>query len=402
MNEGGFFMKLGIAILTGIIGVLLFGVSTSAVAQILPEDPSKGAELFKSKGCVTCHAIQGKGGTVGPDLGRILIGETQLDLAAELWNHTPVMIEGMKQAGFAKITLTGKEITEITTYLYFLRYFDEPGNAEAGEILFDQKGCLSCHPVLGRGRDGEPGLVEFPRNASPVFLSQAMWNHSLRMMARMVRVGKKWPDFNETEMMDTVAYIRTRARGDEVPEFITAGSPREGKAVFNAKGCANCHSIHGEDSKQGVDLGRRAESFYTSLSRIASSMWNKGPEMMLFTIAPTQCGVPRFEAKEMNDLLAYLFFLHYADEPGDASRGKKIFTSAGCAQCHSLMGERGKLMSVELSKYRNSPPADIVAGIWNHSINMREAIAKKGVSWPKLKSGEMADLLEFIRTFTKK
>ena len=394
-------MKPGLAIFTGIIGFLLWA-STSAVAQILPEDPSKGAQLFKSKGCVTCHAIQGEGGTIGPDLARIYFGETQLDLVAAIWNHTPAMVAGIKQAGITYQTLTGQEITEITTYLYFLRFFDQPGTAAAGEVLFDQKGCMSCHPVLGRGRDGAPGIDEFPRNASPVFLSQAMWNHSLRMMARMVRIGKRWPDFNETEMMDTIAYIRTRARGEDVPEFIKAGSPKAGKAVFTAKGCANCHSIHGEGVKEGVDLGRRAESFYTSLSQIASSMWNKAPEMMLFTIASTQCGVPRFEAKEMADLLAYLYFLHYTDEPGNASRGKKIFSSAGCAQCHSLTGEQGKLMSVELSKYRNSQPADIVAGIWNHRINMSKAATEKGISWPRLKSGEMKDLLEFIRASIKK
>ena len=394
-------MKPGLAIFTGIMGFLLWA-STSAVAQILPEDPSRGEQLFRSKGCVKCHAIEGQGGMTAPDLGRIVVGETQLDLAAGIWNHTPSMIAGMKQAGITSITLTGQEIAEITTYIYFVKFFDAPGNAEAGEILFDQKGCMSCHPVLGKGRDGEPGLDDFPQNASPVYLSQAMWNHSLRMMARMVRIGKRWPDFRETEMMDTIAYIRTKARGEEVPEFIKAGSPKAGKAVFTAKGCANCHSVHGEGAKQGVDLGARAESFYTSLSQIASSMWNKTPEMMLFTLVPTQCGVPRFEAKEMADLLAYLYFLHYSDVPGNAVKGKKIFSRAGCAQCHSLEGEHGKLMSIELSKYRNSQPVDIVAGIWNHSIMMRDVMTEKGVAWPRLRNGEMADLLEFIRSSIKK
>lgn len=131
-------------------------------------------------------------------------------------------------------------------------------------------------------------------------------------------------------------------------------------------------------------------------------MWNKSPEMILFTIAPTQCGVPSFTAKEMADLLAYLYFLHYTDEPGDASRGKKLFSDIGCAQCHGLDGKRGTLMYIDLSKYRNRPATEIVAGIWNHSIKMREATGEKNVSWPQFKKGEMADLLEFIRTPVKK
>jgi cytochrome c2 len=384
----------------GIIIVLLFA-SPSAIAQILPEDPSRGSQLFVSKGCVNCHAAQGEGGKTGPNLGIIGPDSTQLELAAELWNHTPSMIADMKHEGIARPTLTGQEYTEITAYLYFLRFFDKAGDAASGEYIFALKGCNSCHPVSGRGKDGGPGLDEFPRNASPVFLSKAMWNHSLKMMARMLQIGKQWPDFNGTEMMDTLAYIQTKAKGAEEPSFSRPGNPREGRAVFIAKGCTKCHSVHGEGAKNGIDLGTRAESFYTSLTQIASSMWNKAPEMLLFKIAP-QGEVPRFTSKEMSDLLAYLYFLHYTDEPGDASKGKKLFTSIGCAQCHGLDGKRGTLMYIDLSKYRNSPPTEIVASIWNHSIKMGEATVEKGVSWPKFKKGEMADLLEFIRTPVKK
>jgi mono/diheme cytochrome c family protein len=229
-----------------------------------------------------------------------------------------------------------------------------------------------------------------------------MWNHSLRMMARMVRIGMKWPDFEATEMMDTLAYIRTKAKGADEPFFFKPGNPREGRAVFEAKGCVNCHSVHGEDAKEGPDLGKRAEAYYTSLTQIASRMWNRSPEMILFAIAPSQGALPRFTAKEMADLLAYLYFLHYTDEPGNASRGKKLFSDIGCAQCHGVDGRRGTLMYIDLSHYRNSPAAGIVAGIWNHSIKMRQATGKKSVSWPRLKKGEMADLLEFIRTPGKK
>jgi mono/diheme cytochrome c family protein len=94
-NKGGFTLKTGTIISNGIIIVLLLA-STSAVAQILPEDPSRGGQLFVSKGCVKCHAVKGEGGKTGPDLGTISLGGTQLDLAAEIWNHTPSMIAGME------------------------------------------------------------------------------------------------------------------------------------------------------------------------------------------------------------------------------------------------------------------------------------------------------------------
>jgi mono/diheme cytochrome c family protein len=393
-------VKTGAILSTGIIIVLLFA-STAVVAQVLPEDPSRGGRLFVSKGCMKCHAVQGEGGKAAPDLGIVGPESSQLELAAELWNHAPYMIDGMKHEGIAEPTLTGQEFNDMTAYLYFLRFFDEAGDAASGEYLFALKGCKSCHLDSGREGDVGPGLDEFPRNASPVFLSQAMWKHSLRMMVRMSRMGKTWPQFNGTEMMDTLAYIRTKAKGAEEP-FFSKPNPREGRAVFNAKGCARCHSVNGEGAKDGIDLGKRAKSYYTSLTQIASSIWNKSPEMFLVTLAPKLGKVPRFTSQEMADLLAYLYFLHYTDEPGDASRGKKLFTDVGCAQCHGVDRKRGTLMDIDLSKYQNSPPTEIVASIWNHSVQMREATIAKGVSWPHLKKGEMADLLEFIRTPAKK
>jgi len=138
-SKRGFTLKTGTIISNGIIIVLLLA-STSAVAQILPEDPSRGGQLLVSKGCVKCHAVKGEGGKTGPDLGRINLGDTQLDLAAQIWNHTPSMIAGMEQAGIAKPTLTGQEFTEITNYLYFLRFFDKPGIHRKGKNSFQLSG----------------------------------------------------------------------------------------------------------------------------------------------------------------------------------------------------------------------------------------------------------------------
>ncbi len=394
-------MKISTIISSGITIIHLF-LCSFAFAQILPEDPAIGGQLLASKGCLKCHSVKGEGGNIGPDLGKIDLGDTQLDLAAKIWNHTPSMIAGMEKAGIDKPTLTGQEFTEITAYLYFLRFFDEPGYPASGEYIFEQKGCLSCHPVSGKGREGELGLDEFPRNISPVFFSQAIWNHGIEMMARMVRFGQRWPNFADREMMDLLEFIRTRAKGAEEPAFFKPGSPKEGKRVFDTNGCNKCHFIRGEGAEGGIDLGKRAKTFYTSLTQIASSMWNKAPEMILVRIAQTQCGLPKFTSKEMSDLLAYLYFLHYIDEPGNIANGEKLFSEMRCSQCHGLEGKRGKLMYIDLSKYRDTAQAEIVASIWNHGIEMRKAIGGQGIPWPQLKEGEMADLLEFIRNPRKK
>jgi cytochrome c2 len=381
----------------GMVAAVLFLLNSIAFAQTLPEDPTKGRQFFISKGCMNCHAIKGEGGKIGLDLSKIDLGDTQLDLAGRIWNHTPEMIMGMEKAGMIKPTLTGQEFTEITAYLYFLKFFDEPGNPARGKSVFNEKGCHFCHPISGKGKEGAPGLNEFPENISPVFLSQAIWNHSLDMIARMVEIGMKWPKFRETEMMDLLAYIKTEAKGGEEPEFFKPGNPKEGKRIFDVKGCNKCHIIQGEGAKKGVDLGRIAKTFYSSLTEIASSMWNKGP-MVLVKMVRTQSDILKFTSKEMADLLAYLYFLHFIDEPGNVTNGKRLFSEMECSQCHGLDGKRRKLLYIDLSKYQYTPQTEIVASIWNHSIEIHKATEEKGIPWPQFKKGEMADLLEFIRT----
>lgn len=60
-------------------------------------------------------------------------------------------------------------------------------------------------------------------------------------------------------------------------------------------------------------------------------------------------------------------------------------------------------MTIDLSKYQKaSNPMDIVAGIWNHGAEIDKAMREKGITWPRFKKGEMADLIEFLRTPKKK
>jgi mono/diheme cytochrome c family protein len=384
----------GVIFLALISGSLLW-------AQIPPpEDPSKGARLFVSKGCVKCHALKGEGGKVGPDLGKIDLGDTQLELATKLLNHIPSMIVGIERAKMIKPTLTGEELTQISAYLYFLKFFDEPGNESRGKYLFTEKGCNRCHPPAGKGWQGAPGLDEFPQNISPVFISQAIWNHGPDMIAQMVKLGIKWPEFKETEMMDILEYIRTNARGPREVAYVTPGNPRQGKEIFFSKGCIRCHAIRGKGGKEGGDLGEKSRRLYKSLTQIASSMWNKGPTV-LAKMAQTQTGIPKFTSKEMADLMAYLYFLHFVDESGNPSRGKKMFQEKGCSKCHGPDG-KGEAMQIDLSKYEKaSNPMEVVAGIWNHGEEIEKAMGEKGIAWPRFETGELSDLLKFIQTSKK-
>lgn len=381
----------------GILTILL--VCSSGVAQsLLPEDPGRGAHLFVGKGCVKCHALKGEGGKIGPDFGKIDLGDTEFELASKMINHLPPMVSGMARTKLARPALTGEDLIQIAGYLYFIKFFDEPGNAVQGRYLFNEKGCGACHPLTGRGKENEPGLDQFPQNISPVYMSEMIWNHGPVMIAHMVRLGMKWPNFEGSEMMDLLEYMKTNARGPKEAAFITPGNPREGARVFKAKGCVQCHAIRGEGGKEAEDLAKRSKFFYKSLTQLASSMWNKGPTV-LAKMAQTRTGLPKFTPREMADLLAYLYFLHFIDEPGNPGNGKKVYLEMGCSKCHGLDGKPGELMQIDLSKYQKGlNPMDLVAGVWNHSLEMEKALKENQIPWARFKKGELGDLLEFIRS----
>jgi cytochrome c2 len=388
-------MERNMIVKKGIVIILLFLSSSFAIADTLPEDPIRGKQLFVNKGCVKCHDMTAEGSRIGPDLVKKDLGDTPLDLAAKLWNHTPSMVLGMEGTRMIKPALTGQEFNDLSVYLYFLRFSDGRGNPVRGRSVFNEKGCNLCHPLAGKGKQDQLGFGEFPRNISPIFLSKGIWNHSLDMVARMAQIGMKWPKFRETEMIDLLEYIKANATGADDPAFFRPGNPKEGKRVFNTRGCDKCHSIRGEGVEGGVDLDKEAHTFRTSLTEIASSMWNKGPAI-LAKMAQAQSGIPKLTSKETVDLFAYLYFLPFSDEPGSIINGKILFSEMKCAECHGQDRTRGKLLYIDHSKYQDTSKTDLVASIWNHNLEIMNAREEEQLSWPLIGKREIADLVEFI------
>jgi mono/diheme cytochrome c family protein len=82
-------MRINAMIFRAISLLLFLLLHSIPLAQTLPEDPGKGEQLFISKGCVNCHGPRSEERNRGPDLSKVDLGDTQLDLAARIWNHTP-------------------------------------------------------------------------------------------------------------------------------------------------------------------------------------------------------------------------------------------------------------------------------------------------------------------------
>ncbi|HEV3082753.1 MAG TPA: c-type cytochrome, partial [Gemmataceae bacterium] len=75
----------------------VLAASTCARAATLAIDSSRGETLFETLACVECHSVNGKGGRIAPDLGRVVDRDfTPAALSSTMWNHAPAMWTSMR------------------------------------------------------------------------------------------------------------------------------------------------------------------------------------------------------------------------------------------------------------------------------------------------------------------
>src|SRR5580704_18769360 len=96
-----------------------------------------------SKGCAACHSGS-HSLSPGPAGKSALKGMTLNDIAVAMWNHQPRM------PASAPHLETG-EMRELVSYLWAGQFFEDSGNAAAGEHVFAAKHCTNCH-TTGSGQ----------------------------------------------------------------------------------------------------------------------------------------------------------------------------------------------------------------------------------------------------------
>lgn len=168
---------------------------------------------------------------------------------------------------------------------------------------------------------------------------------------------------------------------------------RRGAELFGSEMCLRCHSINGQGGRLGPDLGRRTDRDYTPAT-LASLMWNHAPAMWKAAGAD-MLQLPPLSEAQAADLFAYFYSVRYFEKPGDAARGKRLFTARHCADCHALSGSGpGKPVSTWESL---NDPIMLLTRIWNHTAQMHTAFAEKKIAWPNLTGQEMTDLLVYLQ-----
>jgi mono/diheme cytochrome c family protein len=229
-------------------------------------------------------------------------------------------------------------------------------------------------------------------------LAGAFWNHSPVMREKMQDLKIQPPHLTSREMTDLVAFLT--AYRYYLTELGRPGNPVAGRNVFASKGCARCHGTNAWD-KPGPDLARYRGKF--SAIFLAQAMWNHGGEMAE-VMRGTGVAWPKFSGDEMGDLLAYLqsgtggataervYF-----EPGSPRRGRELFSSKHCIECHAIAGVGGT-GGPDLGRTRALVDSSFaMAGrMWNHRQQMSAELSKRRLPRVTFSGQEMADILAYL------
>ncbi|HEX9728871.1 MAG TPA: c-type cytochrome [Gemmatimonadales bacterium] len=349
----------------------------------LAQNVMAGSRVFGGKGCVQCHAINGIGGTAGPDLARAEAERSVFAFVAAMWNHLPGMVGQMRAAGVEPTRLAPWDAGNLVAFLSWAGYFSPAGDTAVGRRLFADKACIACHQAGGMGGVVGPALDGLGHRA-PIQVATTLWNHGPAMATAMRQLGIRRPTFTDRELNDLVAYLSSRSSQPPVGGvYVLPRRPAAGRALFAAKGCANCHSIRGQGGTRAPDLGTRPPR---NLLDFAARMWNKAPGM---TQVMREAGidVPQLGPGDMADLVAYLASVRYLTNEGSAGRGRERLGPLGCLGCHAVD---------DFTRTRGlNDRAAVIAVLWNH---LAAAENVSSAAWPVLRSTDVADITAFLLT----
>jgi len=174
---------------------------------------------------------------------------------------------------------------------------------------------------------------------------------------------------------------------------------RHGSTVVDEQGCLECHTVRGagvghEATRTAPELGGGLVSTYTA-SSLASILWNHTPAMWAELIGR---GLPRpaFTEPDAEDLFAYLYSLRFFEFPAQAGRGKQVFETAQCSECHSLNKPAHGPGNPVVEWGSVDDPVTLVYRMWNHASSMNKEFASRKKAWPVLTGQDFMDLTAYL------
>jgi mono/diheme cytochrome c family protein len=342
-------------------------------------DTDAGRALFGQLRCVSCHAIDGRGGTMGPELAKIG------DKVRRDWLFSFLKDPHREQpeTPMLQYRLTDDQLRDLTTFLMEEERtgdagpetppaFQDPQTVAAGRATFIRRGCASCHhlegvpepgrlgPSLAGVADRDPDQLPYGPNVVRHTIDNYIFL-KLEQPDALVQ-SSLMPTFQFTpDEAASIALALVGLRKAELPASYVVRRPQPepyrpagvfGELALRYR-CLSCHSIGGSGGTLSTvpfdRIGSQLQRDY-----IASYLLNPGAVRV-----SVEARMPVFHMlKTEADTIADYFTMVFRDDsvdrydtnftPAEARRGAELYAQLGCTGCHQV-GLQGGYVGPDLS-----------------------------------------------------
>jgi cytochrome c2 len=341
---------------------------------------ANGRALFGELRCVSCHAVNGRGGTMGPELTRIG------DKVRREWlfSYLKDPHRAQPDTPMLQYRLTDDQLRDLSSFLF--EEYSSAGNAPepqpvteqdarelaAGRAVFERRGCVSCHQLAGikdTGRIG-PSLAgiadrdpdELPYGSNVVRHTTDNYIFLKVLLPDTLGQPSLMPTFGFTPAdAATIALALASIRKSDLPASYVVRRPAptpyrpggEFGELVDRYRCLSCHSVGGyggELSTVPLDrIGSQLQRDY-----VAKYLLNPGAVRVSVEARMPVFHMTAGEAKTIADYFANVFVddrverydAHFTAV--DVRRGQELYGQLGCRGCHQL-GTKGGYVGPELS-----------------------------------------------------
>lgn len=346
-----------------------------------PEDAyERGKQLFAESRCVTCHAIEEKGGDIGPELAKVSSKIHPEYLYRIIKNPQ----ESFPDTLMSTYGFSGRESRDLAAFLVE-EYFDieleeeqvarslklaEGGDVRRGKESIEKYGCTGCHEIEGVEDRGEIGLelttigdihisrLEFGEiKVAPDHRTIPNWLYNKMKNPRLFQKELKMPDYNfsDPEAEAVTTYLLS-LKSEKAPSayVLPLGAP---PSDYNPQGafgkildkyrCLVCHTINGKGGDLAPDLSQEGSR--------AREQWLQKFMKAPYAVRPILAErMPKFKISDSEIESIYSYFLNnllddrvenlsavvdemQSHDPKLISMGAKLyFEKYACNACHQI------------------------------------------------------------------
>ncbi len=328
-----------------------------------------GSTRFREARCISCHAINGKGGYVATDLGKVA------SKVSEEWLYNYIKNPKRLQPGVVmpRYRFSETELRAIVAYIEseFVDYdiqqlpphTEDPGFFNKGRALFAKYNCAGCHHLEGNAAEemgpelntvGGKKLYEIEFGNSGIDQTLPSYLKAKLLTPRIFSDAMRMPNFGfSAKEAEAIAVALLGNSGEKIPdEYIVRPAPASTFApqgefgrLVNDLACLGCHVMNGRGRLVATDLSLEASQ--------AQRKWIEGYFKVPYSLRPIltermpNLFLPESEIRTITDYMETNFIAdsltHVApSDPSAVSTGRELyFGKYGCQACHQVNTKGG-------------------------------------------------------------